>query len=270
MCIPRSAITIAMVVLFAGGILATSGHAEVSMDNVVALWLFDEEDGDVAIDSSGNGHDGTMAGDPERIDGMFGGALEFDGLDDFIGCGNDAALDIGVFSIAFWAKMPATQGWNHIITRGSHGAKGVPGSVNWTVMAKSGASQFLFEMYRDVDWNGQSTNIVLDTWQHVVGTYDGDKMELFINAEPRRTDAGIILTLDESREFRLAGGSTVDAKPNNYFNGSIDEIAYFDVVLSTDDMQEIMDTGLVESLNIVFAVSPGGKVAATWAKIKAE
>ena len=269
MCIPRSAMTIAMVVLFAGGILATSAHAEVNMDSVVGLWLFDEEDGDVAIDSSRNGHDGTIVGDPERVEGMFGGALEFDGLDDFVGCGNDAALNIGVFTVAFWAKMPVTQGWNHIVTRGSHGPKGVPGSVNWTVMAKSGVSQFLFEMYRDTDWNGQSTDIVLDTWQYAVGTYDGDEMEFFIDAEPRRFDAGIILTLDESRDFRIGGGSTVDAVPNNYFNGSIDELVYFDVVLSTDDMQDIMDTGLVELLNII-AVSPGGKVATTWAEIKAK
>ena len=83
MCIPRSAMAIAMVVLFAGGILATSGHAEVSMDNVVGLWLFDEEEGDIAIDSSGNGHNGTIKGGPDRIDGKFGGALTFDGLDDF-------------------------------------------------------------------------------------------------------------------------------------------------------------------------------------------
>ena len=151
MCIPRSAMTIAMVVLFAGGILAASGHAEVSMDSVVGLWLFDEEEGDVAIDSSGNGHSGAIAGGPERVAGKFGNSLLFDGIDDFIGCGNDAALNIGVFTVAFWAKMPVTQGWNHIVTRGSHGAKGVPGSVNWTVMAKSGVSQFLFEMYRDID-----------------------------------------------------------------------------------------------------------------------
>jgi len=269
MRIPRSAMTVAMVILFAGGILATLGYAEVSMDNVVGLWLFDEEEGDVAIDSSGNGHAGTISGDPERIEGKFGQALLFDGSDDFVDCGNDAALNLNVFTVAFWASMPVPQGWNHIVTRGSHVGKGDPGSVNWAFMAKSAQSQFLYEMYTDTDWNGMSTGISLDTWQHVVGTYDGDKMELFIDGVSRRSDVGVIMKLDESRDLRIGGGSTADAVPNNYFNGSVDELAYFNVVLSVEDIQNIMDNGLVEVLG-VFAVSPGGKAATTWAEIKAE
>lgn len=269
MCISRSAITIAMVVLFAGGILATSGHAAVDMDSVVGLWLFDEEEGDVAIDSSGNGHDGTIAGDPERITGKFGSALKFDGSNDFVGCGNDAALNLDVFTVAFWANMPATQGWNHMVSRGSHVGADVPGSVNWGVMVYSNESQFLYEIFENTKWIGISIGIALGTWHHLVATYDGDqgKMEFFLDGVSKGSNLGVIVELDESRHFRIGGISTTGATPDNYFNGNIDEVAYFDVVLSVEDIQDVMNNGLVEALNIT-AVSPGGKATTTWAEVK--
>ncbi len=47
---------------------------------LVAHWKFDEGSGAVAIDSSGNGHDGTLVLDPQWVAGKFGGALEFGGI----------------------------------------------------------------------------------------------------------------------------------------------------------------------------------------------
>jgi len=46
--------------------------------------------GNTALDSSGNGNDGTFVGNPQWVTGKFGGALEFDG-DDYVNCGNDAS-----------------------------------------------------------------------------------------------------------------------------------------------------------------------------------
>jgi len=269
MYISKSAMTIAMVVLFAGGILVTSGHSEVNMDSVVGLWLFDETEGDVAIDSSENGHDGVITGGPERVTGKFGNALKFDGSNDFVGCGNDPAFNLDIFTVAFWANMPATQGWNHMVSRGSHVGAGVPGSVNWGVMVYSAESQFLYEIFEDIEWIGISTDISLGTWHHVVATYDGDqdKMELFIDGVSKGSNLGAAVELDESRHFRIGGISTAGATPENYFNGSIDEVAYFDTVLGMEDIQDIMNNGLEEMLDIV-AVSPGGKAATTWAEVK--
>ena len=56
---------------------------------LVGWWRFDEGSGTIANDSSGNGNDGTFNGDPQWVVGYFGGALEFDGSDDWLDCGND-------------------------------------------------------------------------------------------------------------------------------------------------------------------------------------
>jgi hypothetical protein len=261
---------VALVALFAGGVLVTSGHAAVNMSSVVGLWLLDEE-GDVAVDSSGNGHDGTITGGPVSIAGVFGKARQFDGSDDFIGCGNDAALNLDVFTVMFWANMPATQGWNHMVSRGSHVASGTPGSVNWGVMVYSAEQRFLYEIFEDTSWTGLSVDISLGDWHHVVATYDATpgRMELFIDGVSVGSSEGVNVELDASRHFRIGGIATSGATPDNYFNGSIDEVAYFDEVLSLEDIQDIMNNGLADALSIT-AVSPGGKTATTWAEIKAQ
>ncbi|MYC75233.1 hypothetical protein F4X10_05600 [Candidatus Poribacteria bacterium] len=53
--------------------------AEVSVDDAIGIWLFDEGRGNVAKDSSPNGNDGELIAGPKWVEGKFGGALEFDG-----------------------------------------------------------------------------------------------------------------------------------------------------------------------------------------------
>ena len=65
--------------LFIAGMLTTQSYAEIDPDTIVGMWLFDESKGDTATDSSGNGNDGELVGNPEWVDGKFGNALEFDG-----------------------------------------------------------------------------------------------------------------------------------------------------------------------------------------------
>ena len=59
-------------------LLALPILAQAVTDGLVAYWAFDENDGEVASDSSGNGHDGTLVGDPQWVEGQMGSALHFD------------------------------------------------------------------------------------------------------------------------------------------------------------------------------------------------
>jgi hypothetical protein len=52
--------------------------------NLVAHWKFDDGSGTTAQDSSGNGYDGTLFGEPKWVAGQIGGALEFDGTNDYV------------------------------------------------------------------------------------------------------------------------------------------------------------------------------------------
>ncbi len=73
---------IGVVVLFVTGLLTNSSYADISLEDAVGIWLFDEGNGDIAKDSSGNGNEGQIMNAPEWVDGKSGKALRFDGVDD--------------------------------------------------------------------------------------------------------------------------------------------------------------------------------------------
>ena len=54
------------------------------LNGLVGWWKFDEGSGTVAYDSSGNGNDCNLSGGPIWTAGKIGGALTFDGQDDYV------------------------------------------------------------------------------------------------------------------------------------------------------------------------------------------
>ena len=133
---------------------AGQSYAQVDPETVLGIWLLDEGQGDIAEDASGNGNDGTLMGSPTWVAGKFGSALEFTGSGNYVDCGNAEALNVDLFSISFWCNIPNTQGWNHMISRGSHVASGSPGSVNWGVMMYDAQETILYETFNDTGWVG--------------------------------------------------------------------------------------------------------------------
>jgi len=135
---------IIVISMFAG-----QGYAKINPDTILGAWLLDEGQGSIAADASDLVNDGTLMGGPAWIDGVSGKALEFNGTSTYVDCGNAEALNVNVFSVSFWINIPMTQGWNHIVSRGSHGAWGDPGSVNWGVMMYDGQETILFETFNN-------------------------------------------------------------------------------------------------------------------------
>jgi hypothetical protein len=249
-------------------ILSIPGYARIDPESVVGIWLLNESDDNIARDASENGHDGEIKGDPEWEEGVFGDCLKFDGSGDFVDCGNAETLNLGAFGVAFWASFPATQGWNHMVSKGSHVTSGDPGSVNWGVMMRSGEARFLFEVFQDTTWAGISSPAVSpDEWQHLVANYDGDKMEFFLNGASLGSSTGNTVELDASRSFRIGGIATAGVTPGNFFSGSIDEVALFNEALPLEDIQELMNLGIEEALKLT-PVEAKGKLATTWGCIR--
>ena len=58
--------------------------ARIEMNTVTGLWLFDEGSGNLAADSSDSALDATLEGNPAWVNGVFGSALELDGVDAYV------------------------------------------------------------------------------------------------------------------------------------------------------------------------------------------
>ena len=89
----------------------------------MTLWLrFDEKNGTEASDSSGKGHTGTLfqMDDEDWVEGKFGNALHFDGVNDFVGLGNETSLGMDApseCSFSAWIKLDRAGNYPMIFTK---------------------------------------------------------------------------------------------------------------------------------------------------------
>ena len=91
-----------MVVSLAVGMLVGSVYAKIDPKTVMGMWLFEDE-GDVGMDSTDNGNDGNVEGDPEWAEeGKFGGGLNFDAVDDIIKV--PMTIDYDEITVMVWVK----------------------------------------------------------------------------------------------------------------------------------------------------------------------
>lgn len=87
----------------------TKNGSPIPSTSLVGLWHFDGD----ALDSSGNDNDGDVYGATAGVPGKFGNALSFDGVNDYVDCGNDASLDITTaITIEAWV-YPKSAGLNN-------------------------------------------------------------------------------------------------------------------------------------------------------------
>ena len=93
-----------LIITYRNGDIATADSS------VVAHWTFDEGSGTILHDVSGNGHDGVISG-ARWANGVRGGALDFDGIDDGVTVpDHDAFTNQKAMTVELWARLDSTYG----------------------------------------------------------------------------------------------------------------------------------------------------------------
>jgi len=252
-------ITIACMSLIVMSLLfITSGHTEINQASIVGAWLFDEGGGTTAVDSSGNGHDGTIVGGAKYVDGKFGTAIQLDGIDDWV-----HVPSIGNFeqvTIAVWVNMTGRVGqWRVIINNDGWKAGDIHhqlhpnNKVEFSIHSNPGGNDtfgtFLFD------------NSQLNKWHHLATVYNGTEgwIRFYVDGE-----------LDVENKWGGNPGTIGPARIGSWdgggreWQGMLDELIIFNVALEEDDIQTLMENGL----RGILSVEPVGKVATIWGKIK--
>jgi len=162
---------------------------------LVAYWPMWEGSGDTVHDLSGNGNHGALTNGPTWVATEMGGALEFDGDDDFIELGSigpDHPLSFtgNEFSLAFWLYQESGgDQFQRIIDKsdGGGGANGFAFVTQYT--GNEGHVQF----YVDGNAIGLYFSGVYSyqTWVHLTLTWDGSAFKLY-------TDGTYFATRDEA------------------------------------------------------------------------
>ena len=244
---------------------ASSTHA-IERNDVLGIWLFDENQGTIAKDSSGNGRDGEILGGVERVAGMFGEALSFPGTPDSMAIiPHDDGLNVSAFSITAWIKYKVTaRQFQVIVTKGSEAT-----TYGYYLILYASPPQFNIAGFTPSpqDWKEAfgTTDVRDDQWHHLAGTYDKNSIRFYLDAQ---MEGELAVSSDpDVVDTPLAIGAQHDGTwPAE---GVIDEVGLFNVGLTQDEVENIMTNGLAEATGVI-SVSASAKLATIWGKIKAK
>ena len=244
------------------GLFLTSS-AKAADPDLAAYWKFDEGSGTTAFDSSGNGNNGNLIGDPKWAAGKYGGALEFNG-NDYVDCGNGASLNIrDQITITFWFKVQAfSNTWEAFLAKGddSYRSSRSGGTGNATHMGASGTTVGGGNGYYD------ATVIITDNqWHHWAGVYDGSSGRIYIDGVLDTTSPGTGRINQSS--YNLWIGENQQAT-GRFLHGLMDEVRIYKRALTDAEIAEVMAGA---GADYPFASGPapanGSLHADTWASL---
>lgn len=191
----------------------------------MALWHCNEGSGSILHDSSPNGNDGTISG-ATWSSGRFGGALQFDGIDDFVRVAHQASLDYpGQITIDAWVNLQGYEANASFVCKGEN--------TGCYALKEYGGTADAMHCSFDVGgpWSGYtfvgSSPIPLNQWVLLSVTYDGTTSKIYVNGQLDRIEARATPVPQDPYPLYI-GADPPGAW--NYVHGKIDEIRISSIV----------------------------------------
>jgi len=219
----------------ADGSIAEGETWSFSTGSLAAHWKLDEGSGETVADSSGNGYGGVLVGDTAWVAGQDGGALVFDGNEDFVEIADSNDLNIvNQITVAAWVKVDAFDNkWQAIVAKGDR---------SWRLQRNAGNMGLEFacsgllvpgnrwgSIYGSVDVNdGQ--------WHHAVGVYDGEEISLYVDGklDVSAKAPGKIRVNDKAV---MIGGNW--DRRDRCWNGAIDDVRIYNYGMTAEEVADL-------------------------------
>ncbi|MBI3467512.1 MAG: tandem-95 repeat protein [Planctomycetes bacterium] len=236
--------------VIADGIRIQRVGSDPAANGLVMALGFEEGSGTTAGDASGLSNSGVISGATWTTAGRFGGALSFDGVDDWVTVNDANSLDPTTgMTLEAWINPTSINGWETVVL------KERPGGLAYALYGGSlegVPAGYLTRTGTTVNVGGEgNAALPLDTWTHIATTYDGTTIYLYINGElvSSRTAAGSIVA--SSDPLRIGGNAIWDEE---FFSGLIDEIRIYNRPLTESEIQADMNL----PVNAAAALLTGG------------
>lgn len=229
----------------------------------LVLYLpFDEAQGEVAADISGNGHDAAFEGDLEWADGKFGSAIQFDGASHLAVQPSDKLNALTKdFSVGFWVKRDDQQAgtWNYMVAAAW---------IKWAIIYNSDQNVYVWASNPGWAQQAVTSEPLPDDWTHIGVTFDtNDAVKIRFNGEVVGESAGSpaeTIPIDQCYGIGAIIHDGNCPSGEQKFTGLLDNITIYQGILSDEEIARDMDGADVGGL----AVAPGDHLTTTWAKLK--
>ena len=204
----------------------------------IAHYSFDQSSGLTAYDNTTHGLNGTLCGnmtDANWVSGKFGNALDFDGVDDYVNCGNDPSLQLtGDLTLSLWIKPDNLNQRQNPLHKDNLGEFSL-------VIEPNGQLSYVHDR---ANWCGAGLllpgTIQNGIWQHIIITRDVATRTIkgYYNGELKVTNIypSNAVPHASSNPLKIGNGYA------GFFTGEIDDVRIYSRSL---DWQEILDIALM-------------------------
>ena len=239
-------------------------------DGLIGYWSFDKDTvkGNTVEDIWGD-QDAEMIGKLQIVKGKFGEAVRLEGgagarvqiTDDI----KKAELPTEGMTVELWVWDEQFIEWGgYMVAVQDNGAF----EKGWLIGSRF--KLFSFALSSDGADDGDGLLTYLNTtnsydmneWHHVVGTYDGKEMSIYVNGKLENTSSVQSGVINYPDRIFFSMGSYKDDNEDFVHKGMIDEVRLYDRALSEKEVSNNLEA---EGL----AVEAAGKLSLTWGRIKA-
>lgn len=246
-----------VVVLF----VALPALAQNLQEGLIAYWNFDGK----ADDSSGNKYNGTITGKPPFVAGRFGQAISFGDAGNYVAVENNDDIKLrstGKYSVSVYVN-PNTTKHGDILYHGlgcSTWASWFLGMAGAEPDAPLVADNFIFGVRTSNGsaYTAVSSPATAGEWTHVVATFDGGDLKLYLDAVEVKKQSTKDIPYDSQEKLHIGGDPGCGGR--SWYDGLLDEVRLYDRALTEREIAMLKEGGL--------AVNLSGKLAATWGEIK--
>jgi len=222
-------------------LIAFTGYLQAFDTKGLVLYLkLDEGSGKVAKDSSAKKNDGELMGSAEWVDGVSGKAIRLSDNDagNMIVVKDNETLDVtDQITIGMWVNIETVpDGSCSLITKED---TYMIHSSNWS---GKGIEQELLLWPFDTWQTAASTPIQINDWYHVLGTFDGKDIKMYVDGDLKgqRAFGNKITTTNNDLVIGRDSRACCNTRSSAL---SFDEVVLFNRAVSDKEVKEVMEGG---------------------------